>query len=258
MNKPSGRCFVPQRIGVVYISRRSILKVSLTPMSGRSVSKSRSIATRRICLRLAASASRGRRSPETIAPPITPRVWNTKRRRVTSGGIAPPLPTAHVSIHRYPLTSSPLGDGGLRCRRPPLRSTSHLMGLLEVQSELQQILAEVRVRVGRPGQAAPLQRRDEPIGDLDDVLPGQPRLPWAGDEEPVPPDCFHHLPHALGDLVRCANEFDRPIDPFGYELPQGLPAPPLRERVQRATLAVRRDVRQWLVQIEDGKVDFRN
>src|SRR5712691_9114530 len=243
MSEPSGRCFVPQIIGVVYISRRSTLKLSPTPKSGRSDSKSRSMSTRKICLRLAASARRGSRSPETIAPPITPRVWNTKRRRATSGGIAPPLPTAHVSIHRYPLTSSPLGDGGLRCRRPPLRSTSHLMGLLEVQSELQQILAEVRVRVGRPGQATPLQRRDETVGDLVDGLPGQPRLPWAGDEAPVPPDLLHNLAHTLGDLVRCADELDRPVNPFCHELPQSLPAAPLRELVQRATLAVRRNFR---------------
>src|SRR5712691_2793234 len=60
-------------------------------ISGRSDSKSRSTATRRTCLRLAASASRGRRSPATIVPPITPRVWNTNCRRVTWLGITYPL-----------------------------------------------------------------------------------------------------------------------------------------------------------------------
>src|SRR5262249_50310062 len=111
---------------------------------------------------------------------------------------------------------------------PPGGSSSHAhawdqepepsrLHLLADASELQQILAEVRVRVGRPGQAAALQRRDETVGDLDNVLPGQTGLPWAGDEETVPPDCVHDLCHALGDLVRCANELDRPVDPFCRE-----------------------------------------
>ena len=66
--------------------------VSPADSSGRSVSKSLSMATRKTCLRLAASASRGRRSPATIVPPIMPRVCNTKRRRVTSADIRCSLP----------------------------------------------------------------------------------------------------------------------------------------------------------------------
>jgi hypothetical protein len=39
-----------------------------------------------------------------------------------------------------------------------------------------------------PGQAPPLECRDENVGDLDDVLRGETRHPWADDEEPVSPD----------------------------------------------------------------------
>ncbi len=43
------------------------------------------------------------------------------------------------------------------------------------------------MQVAHPGQTSPLQRQDETVGDLDDGLPGQTRLPWAGDEAPVSP-----------------------------------------------------------------------
>jgi hypothetical protein len=39
-----------------------------------------------------------------------------------------------------------------------------------------------------PGQAPPLECRDETVSDLDDVLTGRTRLPWAGDEESASPD----------------------------------------------------------------------
>src|SRR5712691_7915836 len=61
------------------------------------------MATRRTCLRLAAAASSGRRGPETVAPPITPRVWNRNRRRVTSCGMTHPhcsRAQAHISSIR--------------------------------------------------------------------------------------------------------------------------------------------------------------
>src|SRR6266850_1127567 len=57
----------------------------------------------------------------------------------------------------------------------------------KVRSELQQISAEVSVCVVRSSQAAPLERWDETVGDLDDVLTGQACHPWTGDEEPVSP-----------------------------------------------------------------------
>jgi hypothetical protein len=84
----------------------------------------------------------------------------------------------------------------------------------EVRSELQQISAEVSVCVVRSSQAAPLERWDETVGDLDDVLTGQACHPWTGDEEPVPPNFVHDLSHARRHLVRCADELDRPVDPF--------------------------------------------
>src|SRR5882672_4657568 len=85
------------------MSRFSMKLVEPADISGRSDSKSRSTATRRTCLRLAASASSGRRFPETVAPPITPKVCIMNRRRVTAVGIAHPLPylpQTHLGEHR--------------------------------------------------------------------------------------------------------------------------------------------------------------
>jgi hypothetical protein len=61
------------------------------------------------------------------------------------------------------------------------------------------MIAKVGVRVVPPGQASPLQRRDETVGDLDDVLTGETRHPWAGDEVPISPDLIHDLSHACRD-----------------------------------------------------------
>jgi hypothetical protein len=57
----------------------------------------------------------------------------------------------------------------------------------EARSELQQISAEVSVCVVRSSQAAPLERWDETVGDLDDVLTDQACHPWTGDKKPIPP-----------------------------------------------------------------------
>src|SRR5262245_53886791 len=152
-----------------------------------------------------------RRREEQSAPPA-----RRRQSRYTTSRKHRPSPTT-VSFYKSTLGSSTQGRKYL-----PAGGAS----------ELQQIIAEVLVCVGCPGQATTLKRRDEAVGDLDDVLPGQPRLPWTGDEEPIPPDLLHDLCHALGDLVRCANELDRPVHPFCHKLPQGLPTAPLREFVQ--------------------------
>ena len=81
-------------------------------------------------------------------------------------------------------------------------------GPFELRSELQQVIAEVSVCVVRSGQAAPLERWDETISDLDDVLTGQACHPRAGDEEAVSPDFVHDLSHARRHLIRCADELD--------------------------------------------------
>src|SRR5438132_1937161 len=62
------------------------------------------MATRRTCLRLAASASKGRISPVTVAPPIMPRVWSTNRRRVTFCGITHPLADANQQTSLGPMS----------------------------------------------------------------------------------------------------------------------------------------------------------
>jgi hypothetical protein len=70
-----------------------------------------------------------------------------------------------------------------------------------------------------PGQAPPLECRDETVSDLDDVLTGRTRLPWAGDEESASPD----LLFSVQTHGSCRVHEWSPGSPANARLPAALP-----------------------------------
>src|SRR3984885_13495074 len=110
-----------------------------------------------------------------------------------------------------------------------------------LRSELTQYLAQRRPSIGGAGQAAALQRGNQPLRYLiDETATGA--LKRRADQESVATDRLLHQAHAFGHRIRRADElqfwFHR-LEAFHRELAQCLAATPLGEFVGRSLLAVR-------------------
>src|SRR5882724_3429285 len=107
-------------------------------------------------------------------------------------------------------------------------------------------------------ETAALQGRNQALADFGDVFAADERRLRLGDQKAIAPDLFGNRLHVVGDGIgRADHALEAARDVVHDQLAQRLAAAPLREGIERALLAIGGQRRQFLVEIEFGKIDVR-